>query len=209
MGFQPLSPALPPTSRPPWCSPNLSAQQLRGEGRAGALTRLALGLTPLPGRNQPGSQSSLCLWGQNGLCTGLERERAREQAAKACFEYQDLPKIKKEKKERKVFWKHLMCQLIKCLIANKLPRSRGRGRRRDPQPPPYKSEGELLTPRAKVTKTETDRLHDVRLRGFCMAEEATNEGRGPRGARGNVCRSNAEHRVNVQNGEQTPPSRRR
>lgn len=48
LGFELPSPTLPPTSRPPWYSPNLPAQ--RSEWVL-AFTWLAVGLTPLPYKN--------------------------------------------------------------------------------------------------------------------------------------------------------------
>lgn len=45
LGFELPSPTLPPTSRPPWYSPNLPAQQSVG---VLAFTWLAVSLTPLP-----------------------------------------------------------------------------------------------------------------------------------------------------------------
>lgn len=110
----------PPPSLPPPDHPGIHPSCLCPTA---AFPGLALGLTHLP-LGERAAHLSPSSGRAKTLCpTRLQRE----QAAKACFEYQGFPKIKKG---RKVFWKHLMCQLIKCLIINKLPpRRRGKAAR--------------------------------------------------------------------------------
>lgn len=111
--------SLPPPDHPgahPTCLPHSCGEA------GGAFTPLARGLTPLPQNSSPRLRSPCSVGAKTFSPACLQRA----QAAKSCFEYQGFPKIKKEKR---VFWKHLRCQLIKCLITNKLPR---RGRERQP-----------------------------------------------------------------------------
>lgn len=58
LGFKPRSPTLPPTSRPPWYSPNLSAQQLQD---GGGWRRGFVATGPTPDPSPPRRTSPQCL----------------------------------------------------------------------------------------------------------------------------------------------------
>ena len=97
------------------------------------------------------------------------------------MEYQGFLKIKKEKTKRTVFWKHLMCQLIKCVIANKLPRPRS-GKQPGPSATLWESQSDrqCLTPKHRQ---QIKSQADGNMSNCAVLPETTNGGSGPRSGR--------------------------
>lgn len=112
LGSEPPSPAPPATSRPPCYSPN-SCRTGWGLSRT----------SPRPYRSSPGRTTG-CL---GPPLSGPPKQVFRESGQQRPALNINVLQRSKKRKERKVFWKHLMCQLIKRLIINKLP-PRGRGK---------------------------------------------------------------------------------
>lgn len=122
-----LPPSLPPPDHPgvhPTCLPSGCGG---GEGRGFHMTGPRP--DPSPGEEPAPAPSPPFPFGAKMVSEQVFRERERaSRQQKPALNIKVFRRSKKKKKERKVFWKHLMCQLIKCLIAHKLPRRGGNAR---------------------------------------------------------------------------------